>query len=84
LYAGTWPEYNETELGFDTGKAILAKASMSFDQFRAGFDISLPLFHPSHPEKGEELGSALSNEFPTIKKHLIAFKGILQFFTEKM
>lgn len=75
LYAGTWPDYNETELGFDYGKAILVKASMSLDQFRPLFDISLPLFHPSHPEKGDDLGTAFSNEFPAKKKHLIAFKG---------
>jgi len=77
LYAGTWPSYNETELGFDVGKAILAKASMSFDQFRSNFDISLPLFHPSHPEKGDDAGTAISNEFPSRKRHLIAFKGLL-------
>lgn len=68
-------DYNETELGFDFGKAILVKASMSTEQFRPSFDISLPLFHPSHPEKGDELGTAFTNEFPARKKHLVAFKG---------
>ncbi|ODN03332.1 Exostosin-1 [Orchesella cincta] len=75
LYAGTWPSYNETELGFNVGKAILAKASMSVEQFRPNFDISLPLFHPSHPDKGDDLGTAVFNEFPTHKQHVIAFKG---------
>lgn len=45
LYSGTWPEYAEDDLGFDTGQAILAKASMSISSFRHGFDISIPLFH---------------------------------------
>ena len=43
LYSGTWPEYLE-ELYFDTGKAMLAKASISHENFRPGFDISLPLW----------------------------------------
>lgn len=75
LYAGTWPLYNETELGFQVGKAILAKASMSVDHFRPNFDISLPLFHGSHAEKGEESGLATSNEFPAYKQHIVSFKG---------
>jgi glucuronyl/N-acetylglucosaminyl transferase EXT1 len=45
LYSGTWPHYAEDDLGFDTGEAILAKASMSVTSFRPGFDISIPLFH---------------------------------------
>lgn len=45
LYSGTWPDYAEDDLGFDTGEAILAKASMSVTSFRPGFDISIPLFH---------------------------------------
>ena len=45
LYSGTWPDYSEDDLGFDTGEAILAKASMSVTSFRPGFDISIPLFH---------------------------------------
>jgi glucuronyl/N-acetylglucosaminyl transferase EXT1 len=39
--------------GFDIGKAMLAKASIANDNYRLGFDISLPLFHRSHPEKGK-------------------------------
>lgn len=45
LYSGTWPDYAEDDLGFDSGEAILAKASMSVTSFRPGFDISIPLFH---------------------------------------
>ena len=43
LFSGTWPEYLE-ELGFDLGYAILAKASISKEKYRPGFDISLPLW----------------------------------------
>jgi len=75
LYSGTWPNYNDTELGFNVGKAMLAKASMSVEQFRPNFDISLPLFHATHPDKGDDLGTASYNQFPSLKKHIIAFKG---------
>lgn len=44
LFSGTWPNYLEEDLGFDTGQAILAKASMSVNHFRSGFDVSIPLF----------------------------------------
>ncbi|XP_073990065.1 exostosin glycosyltransferase 1 ttv [Rhodnius prolixus] len=75
LYSGTWPEYAEDDLGFDTGEAILAKASMSITSFRPGFDISIPLFHKNHPEKGGEPGFVTTNNFPANKKYLLAFKG---------
>ena len=74
LYSGTWPNYNE-ELGFDIGKAILAKASIFVENFRPNFDISLPLFHKTHAEKGGEEGYLDSNRFPGTKKYLLAFKG---------
>lgn len=51
LYSGTWPDYKETDWGFSPGKAILAKASFSLKRFRAGFDISLPLFHAILPQR---------------------------------
>lgn len=75
LYSGTWPYYEENDLDFDYGMAILAKASMSEDHIRPGFDISIPLFHKVHPEKGGEPGLVLSNNFPLEKKYLLAFKG---------
>lgn len=75
LYSGTWPDYSEDDLGFDTGEAILAKASMSVTSFRPGFDISIPLFHKNHPEKGGEPGFVSTNNFPINKKYLLAFKG---------
>ncbi|XP_049794850.1 exostosin-1-like [Schistocerca nitens] len=75
LYSGTWPDYAEDDLGFDPGKAILAKASMSVANLRPGFDISIPLFHKNHPQRGGEPGSVHANNFPTRKKFLLAFKG---------
>lgn len=75
LYSGTWPDYTEENLDFDAGMAILAKASMSVSHLRPGFDISIPLFHKKHPEKGGEPGHATANNFPTAKKYLLAFKG---------
>lgn len=75
LYSGTWPDYAENSLGFDTGDAILAKASMSVRQIRPGFDISIPLFHKQHPLRAGNNGFVSSNNFPTNKKYLLAFKG---------
>lgn len=75
LYAGTWPAYNETELGFDLGKAMLAKASMSIDQYRQNFDVSIPLFHGTHQYKGCDLGTGESTLIPPKNKYTIAFKG---------
>ena len=75
LYSGTWPDYAEDSLGFDPGMAILAKASMSVTNFRPGFDVSIPLFHKNHPEKGGDPGFVTTNNFPVSKKYLLAFKG---------
>lgn len=75
LYSGTWPNYTENDLDFDYGKAILAKASMSDNHVRDGFDISIPLFHKIHPAKGGEQGSTSTNNYPLDKTYLLAFKG---------
>uniref|UniRef100_A0A1B0BTK4 Exostosin GT47 domain-containing protein n=1 Tax=Glossina palpalis gambiensis TaxID=67801 RepID=A0A1B0BTK4_9MUSC len=75
LYSGTWPDYVENSLGFDTGEAILAKASMSVQQLRPGFDISIPLFHKQFPLRAGSTGLAVSMNFPLNKKYLLAFKG---------
>lgn len=75
LYSGTWPDYNEHSLGFDPGEAILAKASMSHQQIRPGFDVSIPLFHKQFPLRAGNTGFVQSNNFPTNKKYLLAFKG---------
>lgn len=53
LYAGTYPDYREGDLAWDFGQAILAKASMSDGIYRPHFDVSLPLFHKTHPGKGD-------------------------------
>ncbi|XP_065165461.1 exostosin-1 [Atheta coriaria] len=75
LYSGTWPNYTEVGLDFDYGQAILAKASMSEEHFRHGFDVSIPLFHKTHPEKGGAPGFVVSNNFPLNKNYLLGFKG---------
>lgn len=75
LYSGTWPDYIEHSLGFDTGEAILAKASMSIQHIRHGFDISIPLFHKQFPLRAGSTGLAPSMHFPSNKKYLLAFKG---------
>ncbi|XP_062557669.1 exostosin-1-like isoform X1 [Armigeres subalbatus] len=75
LYSGTWPDYNENGLGFDTGQAILAKASMSVQSLRPNFDVSIPLFHKQFPLRGGNTGFVASNNFPANKKYLLAFKG---------
>lgn len=73
LFSGTWPDYNE-DLMFNVGEAILAKASMSEENFRDGFDVSLPLFPKKHPERGGEEGLVTAYNFPAVKKYLLAFK----------
>ncbi|XP_054772995.2 exostosin-1-like [Lytechinus pictus] len=74
LYSGTWPDYSE-DLGFNMGDAILAKASFSEQYFRPRFDISLPLFAKTHPQKGGSSGDLQGNNFPVQRKYLLAFKG---------
>lgn len=76
LYSGTWPDYVE-HLGFETGEAILAKASMSVNRFRPGFDISFPLFPKDHPMKGGEKGYIYvsTNNIPPTRYFLLGFKG---------
>ena len=75
LYSGTWPDYIENSLGFDPGLAILAKASVSVQTMRPNFDVSIPLFHKNFPLRGGNTGYVTSNNFPTNKKYLLAFKG---------
>ena len=62
LYAGSYMEYLETDMGLDLGYAILAKASMSGAVYRPGFDIALSLFHETHPEKGPRSGRMATNK----------------------
>lgn len=75
LYSGTWPDYVEESLGFDAGEAILVKASMSAQHLRPGFDVSIPLFHKQFPLRAGNTGFVVSNNFPSNKNYLLAFKG---------
>ena len=45
------------------------------DAYRAGFDVSLPLFHPSHPMRDGASGKAGSNTFPANDRYFVSFKG---------
>uniref|UniRef100_A0A8C9TJH2 Exostosin glycosyltransferase 1a n=1 Tax=Scleropages formosus TaxID=113540 RepID=A0A8C9TJH2_SCLFO len=74
LYSGTWPDYTE-DLGFDIGLAMLAKASVGAENFRPGFDVSIPLFSKEHPRAGGERGSLRSNTIPPFRKYVLVFKG---------
>lgn len=75
LFSGTWPDYSE-DLRLDTGKAILAKASLSTEFYRPGFDVSFPLFLKSHPQKGNAVDAPSSCAvFPLNRKYKLAFKG---------
>ena len=76
LYSGTYKNnYLETALDFNWGRAILAKASMSDEFYRPGFDVSLPLTHKSHPARGSDAKLNISNTFPVSKPYFLAFKG---------
>lgn len=74
LYSGTWPDYTE-DLGFDIGQAMLAKASISTENFRSNFDVSIPLFSKDHPRTGGEKGYLLFRNIPPLTKYLLVFKG---------
>uniref|UniRef100_A0A8C6KTG4 Exostosin glycosyltransferase 1 n=1 Tax=Nothobranchius furzeri TaxID=105023 RepID=A0A8C6KTG4_NOTFU len=74
LYSGTWPDYTE-DLGFDIGLAMLAKASISTENFRPNFDISIPLFSKDHPRTGGERGYLKHNTIPPYRKYMLVFKG---------
>lgn len=74
LYSGTWPDYSE-HFGMDIGYAMLAKASISTHRFRAGYDISLPLFHKTLPIRGGEGSRLLNINVPSNRKYLLSFKG---------
>ena len=75
LYSGTWPDYTENGLGFDVGKAMLAKASISRLHYRTGFDISFPLFHKELKFYGGEPGALSSGILPPYRKYVLSFKG---------
>ncbi|KAF8384503.1 rib-1 [Pristionchus pacificus] len=72
LYHGTYPDYAAEHLGFDTGKAIVARASASSQNFRHGFDVSFPLFHKEHPIRNSIERSFALRDRDAI---LVSFKG---------
>ncbi|XP_051927507.1 exostosin-1b [Hippocampus zosterae] len=74
LYSGTWPDYTE-DLGFDIGQAMLAKASISTENFRPNFDVSIPLYPKEHPRTGGERGFLKYNSIPPFRKYMLVFKG---------
>uniref|UniRef100_A0A8C5DQ17 Exostosin-1b-like n=1 Tax=Gouania willdenowi TaxID=441366 RepID=A0A8C5DQ17_GOUWI len=74
LYSGTWPDYTE-DLGFDIGLAMLAKASISTENFRPKFDVSIPLFSKDHPRTGGDRGYLKQNTIPPYRKYMLVFKG---------
>lgn len=76
LFSGTWPDYSEV-LDFDTGEAIMARASISESRFRPNFDISLPLVGSTLPPKGGERGYMYTsiNNIPPLRHYLLGFKG---------
>ena len=76
LYSGTWPDY-VLNVDFNLGQAMLAKASMSTNTFRPGFDISFPLFAKDLPQKGGERGHLYTsgNNIPPLRYYLLGFKG---------
>ncbi|XP_016365364.1 exostosin-1b isoform X1 [Sinocyclocheilus rhinocerous] len=74
LYSGTWPDYTE-DLGVDIGQAMLAKASISTENFRPNFDVSIPLFSKEHPRTGGDRGYLKYNTIPPFRKYMLVFKG---------
>ncbi|CAI8005614.1 Exostosin-1b [Geodia barretti] len=76
LYSGSWPTYFES-LDFDPGLAIVAKASFNTASFRQNFDISLPLLHNSHSERGvfPSVMTTRGNLLPIKRRYHLAFKG---------
>ena len=76
LYSGKFPDY-DADLFFDSGRAILAKASASVLTYRVGFDVSFPLLGPQHTELGKKFGELTDhgNLLPLKRKYLLVFKG---------
>ncbi|PIC34382.1 hypothetical protein B9Z55_014052 [Caenorhabditis nigoni] len=75
FYHGTFPDYDDHNLNFDTGEAMIARASSSDKNFLKGFDISLPLFHENHPFQIESQLDEGHTKNEGSRKYLVSFKG---------
>ncbi|KAH7638661.1 exostosin-1a-like protein [Dermatophagoides farinae] len=80
LYSGSWPDYVELDFsGIEYPKyAILIKASMSYENYRPGFDVSFPLFMENHPDRGPQQQQQQQQQFQNhlkSTKYLMVFKG---------
>uniref|UniRef100_A0A5F8GA60 Exostosin like glycosyltransferase 1 n=1 Tax=Monodelphis domestica TaxID=13616 RepID=A0A5F8GA60_MONDO len=71
LHPGSWPD-----LGFDLGQAMLARASPKPETLRLGFDVALPLFPQSYPQRGGSRGQ-LAHLIPPPGEDLLAFESQL-------
>nr|pir hypothetical protein F12F6.3 - Caenorhabditis elegans [Caenorhabditis elegans] len=76
FYHGTFPDYDDHNLNFDTGEAMIARASSSENNFIKVFDVSLPLFHENHPYEIKESKSERNDDrIENQRKYLVSFKG---------
>ncbi|KAE9414390.1 hypothetical protein Angca_002798, partial [Angiostrongylus cantonensis] len=84
LYHGTFPDYSDHNLGFTTGKAMIARASPNIQNYRFDFDVSFPLFHKEHPLRSSfEVIYSLPQHYPfqnavsfkTRDQYIVSFKG---------
>lgn len=77
FYHGTFPDYDDHNLNFDTGEAMIARASSSENNFFNRFDVSLPLFHENHPyqiESQKKPNDRRPREEEQ-RRYLVSFKG---------
>ena len=42
---------------------MLAKASIATENYRPSFDISLPLFHKTHPDRGKQIAVRIIDNY---------------------
>uniref|UniRef100_A0A1I7T527 Exostosin domain-containing protein n=2 Tax=Caenorhabditis tropicalis TaxID=1561998 RepID=A0A1I7T527_9PELO len=75
FYHGTFPDYDDHNLNFDSGEAMIARASSSENNFFKGFDVSLPLFHENHPYEIDSQKMLVNDRTQVYRKYLVSFKG---------
>ncbi|CAI2351721.1 unnamed protein product [Caenorhabditis sp. 36 PRJEB53466] len=74
FYHGTFPDYDDHNLNFNTGEAMIARASSSENNFFKRFDVSLPLFHENHPYQIESSPKKMTKKDER-RRYLVSFKG---------